>query len=130
MHINGIIITKEFISHRNHKRLRGSVGKAHIHISYMFLKSNEEIDFETQNQRSFLFNMFSLLSCLCVILQFIHISHLSKSLGFVRTTFSDSTLMRDNVLFDMPLSLLALSLYNLIMAQIVHYSWHLRVLLK
>ena len=55
-----------------------------------------------------------------MILQFIHISHLSKSLGFIpslrgfrgaKTTFSDSDLVRDNVLFDMPVSLLALSLY-------------------
>ena len=43
MPINGIIITKQFISHCNFKRLRGSVGRAHIHIGYIFLKSNEEI---------------------------------------------------------------------------------------
>ena len=43
MHINGIIITKQFISHWNSKWLRGSVGRAHIHISYIFLKSNKEI---------------------------------------------------------------------------------------
>ena len=56
---------------------------------------------------------------LCVILQFIHISYLSKSLsstlslhGFrgARTAFSESALMRDIVLFDMPVSLLAPSL--------------------
>ena len=34
MHINGIIITKQFISHWNSKRLGGSVGRAHIHVGY------------------------------------------------------------------------------------------------
>ena len=42
MHINGIIITKEFISHWNSKWLRDSVGRAHILIDYIFLKSNIE----------------------------------------------------------------------------------------
>ena len=37
MHINGIMITKQFISQRNCKRLRGSVGRAHVHIGYIFL---------------------------------------------------------------------------------------------
>ena len=41
MHNNGITVL--FISHSNFKRLRGSVGRAHIHIGYIFLKSNEEI---------------------------------------------------------------------------------------
>ena len=39
MHINGIIITKQFIPHRISKWLRDSVGK----VGYIFLKSNEEI---------------------------------------------------------------------------------------
>ena len=52
-------------------------------------------------------------------LQFIHISHLSKSLSSILslhgfqgawTAFSESALMRDIVLFDMPVSLLAPSL--------------------
>ena len=43
MHINGIIITKQFISPWNSKRLHGSVGRAHIHVGYIFLKSNEDI---------------------------------------------------------------------------------------
>ena len=43
MHINGITITKEFISHWNSKWLRGSVGRAHIHIGHIFLKSKKEI---------------------------------------------------------------------------------------
>ena len=47
MHINGIIITKQFISHWNFKRLRGSVGRAHIHFGYIFLKSNEKIVVKT-----------------------------------------------------------------------------------
>ena len=95
-----------------------SVGHTYTLLIF-FLNSNEEIVFETQNQRSF-FLLNSLLSCvLCVILQFIHISHLSKSLsstvslhgpGGARIAFSESALMRDVVLFDMPVSLLALSL--------------------
>ena len=116
MHINSIIITKQFISHGNFKRLRGSVGRAHIHIGYIFLKSNEEIVVRNPKSNIF-FIIYRVLSCLCVILQFIYISHLSKLLGFIpllrgfrgaRTTFSHSALMRDNILFDVPVSLLAL----------------------
>ena len=43
MHINGIMIPKPFISQGNFKRLRGSVGRAHVHVDYIFLNSNEEI---------------------------------------------------------------------------------------
>ena len=43
MHINVIILSKQYISHLNFKRLRDSVGRAHIHVGYIFLKSNEEI---------------------------------------------------------------------------------------
>ena len=43
MHINGILITKEFISHWNHKWLRGSVGRAHILFGFVFLKGSEAI---------------------------------------------------------------------------------------
>ena len=66
------------------------------------------------------FIVYSLLSCLlCIILQFIHISHLSKSLSSIlsyyvfrgaSTAFSQSALMRDIVLFNMPVSLVAPSL--------------------
>ena len=42
MHINGIFISKQYISHMNFKRLRGSVGRVHLHVGYIFLKSNEE----------------------------------------------------------------------------------------
>ena len=62
----------------------------------------------------------SLLSCLlCVILKFIHITHLSKLLNSIlsfhgfrgaRTAFSESALVCDIFLFDMPVSLLAPSL--------------------
>ena len=78
MHINGIIITKHFISHWNSKCLRGSVGRAHIHIDYIFLKSNSK----PKIKAIFIINI---ICCLvyCVILQFIHISQLSKSLGFI-----------------------------------------------
>ena len=43
MYIIGIMITKQFISRGNFKRLRGSVGRAHVHVGYIFLNSNEEI---------------------------------------------------------------------------------------
>ena len=43
MHINGIIITKQFISHLNSKQLSDSVGRVHILVGYTFLNSNEEI---------------------------------------------------------------------------------------
>ena len=80
MHINGIMITNQFISQGNFKRLRGSVGRAHVHVGYSFLNSNEEN--VVRNPKSKIFFYYnSLLSCLfCMIIQFIHISHLSKSL--------------------------------------------------
>ena len=41
---NGIIIiTKQFISHESFQKLRSSVGRGHIDIGYIFLKSNKEI---------------------------------------------------------------------------------------
>ena len=43
VYINGKMITKQFISQRNFKWLRGSVGRAHVHVGYIFLNSNEEI---------------------------------------------------------------------------------------
>ena len=43
MHINGIMMTKQFISQGNFKLLRGSVGRAHVHVGYISLNSNEEI---------------------------------------------------------------------------------------
>ena len=42
MHITCIIITKQLISHENLKWLHDSVGREHIHVSYIFLKSNKE----------------------------------------------------------------------------------------
>ena len=69
MHNNGIIITKQFIyiSYWNAKWLRGSVGRAHIHIGYIFLKSNEEIAVRNPKSTIFFFIIYSLFSCLCVI---------------------------------------------------------------
>ena len=122
MNINSIMITKQFIIYitLKLKQLRGSVGKAHIHVGYIFLNSNEEIVVRNPKYKIYFFIIYSFSSCLkCVILQFIHISHLSKSLssilylhGFrgVRTAFSESALVRNIVLFDMPVSLLAPSL--------------------
>ena len=55
MHINGIIITKQFISHNNSKWLRGSVGKAHIHIRYIFLKRNEGIVVRNPKSKTFFY---------------------------------------------------------------------------
>ena len=56
MHINGIIISKQYISHLNFKRLRVSVGRAHIvHVSYIFLKSNEEIVVRNPKSKIFFF---------------------------------------------------------------------------
>ena len=44
MHINGIMITKQFISQLNFKRLRGSVGRAYVHVGYIVkLNIKEEI---------------------------------------------------------------------------------------
>ena len=44
MLIYGIIITKQFacISHWNFKRLRGSDGRAHMNVGYIFLKSGSK----------------------------------------------------------------------------------------
>ena len=122
MHNNGIIITKKFISHWNSKRLRGSVGRAKIHTGYIFLKSNADIVVRNPNSKIFFsIIIYSLLSCLCEIFTIYTSFTLVKvaTLGFIsplrgfqgaRTAFSDSALMRDNGLFDMPVSLLAPSL--------------------
>ena len=90
-----------------------SVGRTYTLVIY-FLNSNEEI--VVRIPKSKIFIVYSLLSyLLCMILQFKHISHLSKSLssililhGFRGAT--ESVLMRDIVLFDIPVSLLAPSL--------------------
>ena len=82
MHINGIILSKEFISNWNSKWLRGSFGRVHLQIGYIFLKSNEEIVVRNPKSKTF-FIIYSMLSCLSVVLQFIYSSHLSKSLGFI-----------------------------------------------
>ena len=72
MHNNGMLITNQFITHRNSQLLRGSVDRAHIHVGYFFLKSNEEIVVRNPTSKLF-FIIYSLVSCLCVILQFIPI---------------------------------------------------------
>ena len=60
-HINGIMITKQFISQGKFKRLLGSVGRAHAHVGYIFLNSNEEI--VVRNPKSKIFFYYnSLLS--------------------------------------------------------------------
>ena len=63
VHINSIIITKQFISHRNSKRLGGSVGGAHIHVGYNFLESNEDI----VDQLSFLLLYKIIVCCLVCV---------------------------------------------------------------
>ena len=62
MHINGIIITKPFISQGNFKRFRGSVGRAHVHVGYIFLNSNKEI--VVRNPKSKIF--FIIIVCYLV----------------------------------------------------------------
>ena len=54
MHINGKMITKPFISQGNFKPLRGPVGRAHIHVGYIFLNSNEEIVVRNPKSKIFL----------------------------------------------------------------------------
>ena len=66
MHINGIIITKECISHWNSKRLCGSVGRAHIHIGYIFLKSNEETVVRNPKSKIFFFDFIIVCCLVCV----------------------------------------------------------------
>ena len=63
MHINGIMITKPFISQGNFKRLDGSVGRAHVHVGYIFLNSIEEI--VVRNPKSKLF--FIIIVCYLVV---------------------------------------------------------------
>ena len=56
MHINGIMITKQFISQWNFKRLRGPVGRAHdVHVGYIFLNSDEEIVVRNPKSKIFFF---------------------------------------------------------------------------
>ena len=88
-----------------------------------FFNSNEEIVYRNPKPKILLI-IYSLLSCLlsaCMILQFIHISHLSKSLSSILAVSSwlrrledcilQSALICDIVLFDMPVILLAPCLY-------------------
>ena len=66
MHINGIIITKQFISNWNSKRLRGSVGRAHIHVGYIFLNNNEEIVVRNPKSTIFFFKLYIVCCLVCV----------------------------------------------------------------
>ena len=52
-----------------------------MHNGYIFLTTNEEIVVRNPKSKIFSFIIYILPSLLCVILQFIHISHLSKSLS-------------------------------------------------
>ena len=63
MHNNGMIITNQFISHRNYQLLRGSVDRAHIHFGYFFLKSNEEIVVRNPSSKCFLLYIVWCLVC-------------------------------------------------------------------
>ena len=64
------------------------------------MNSNEEIVVRNPKSKIYFFILYSFLSCLlCMILQFINFSHLSKSLSFIlslhgfrgaRTAFSES----------------------------------------
>ena len=111
MHINGIIITKQFISPWNSKWLLGSVGRVHIHIGYIFLKSNEEIVVRNPKPKIFFYYYIK-----CVVLfvrdftiytyfTLVKVARVHPVASWLpRTTFSDSALMRVNVLFDMPVS--------------------------
>ena len=134
MHINGIMITKPFISQGNFKRLRGPVGRAHdVHVGYIFLNSDEEIVVRNPKSKIFFYYYYSLLSCLlCMSLQFIHISHLSKSLKHHPVSSwlprHEDCILR--VSFDARYRRSACPLYYLIMVQVVHHSWHLLHVLR
>ena len=67
MHINGINVSKQYISHLNFKRPRSSVGRAHIHVGYIFLIRNEEIVVRTQNQRSFFLLLYIVCCLVCCV---------------------------------------------------------------
>ena len=62
IHINGINISKQVISHWNSKRLGGSVRRAHINVGYIFLKGNEEI--VVRNPKSTIFFLLYIFCCL------------------------------------------------------------------
>ena len=51
-------------------------------LSQRFLERNKEIVVRNLISKIFFFIKYSLVSCLCVILQFIHISHLWAPRGF------------------------------------------------
>ena len=79
MQNNGKIITKQFISYWNSKRLRGSVGRAHIHIGYIILKSNEEI--LVRNPKSKIFFFLLLLYIVCCLVSSLWCITVSLSLS-------------------------------------------------
>ena len=118
------MITKQFISQWNFRRPRGSVGRAHVHVGYIFLNINEEIVVRNPKSKIF-FIVYSLLSCLlCIILQFINISHLSKSLSSI-LSLHDFRGLRVSFGARYCFTACWLPLYNLIMVHIVHHSRHL-----
>ena len=139
MHTNGIIITKQFISHWNFKRLRGSVGRALIHVCYIFLKSNEEIVVQSPKSKTSFKFYKHIVFFYSVVLFVVYVFSVSIYTFFTpvkvaklhpvaswllrgEDAFSGSALMRNNVLFDMPV-------INLIMFRIVHYSRNLLCIL-
>ena len=67
MHNNGIIITKEFISHWNTEWLRGSVGRAKKHFGYIFVKSNEIVVRNPTSKLFFLLLLSLLLHVVCCL---------------------------------------------------------------
>ena len=66
MHINGIMMTKQFISKGKFKRLRGSVGRAHVHVGYIFLNSNEKIVVRNPKSKIFFFIIIVCYLVCCV----------------------------------------------------------------
>ena len=78
MHINGIIIIKQLISRWNFKRTRGSVGRPHVHVGYIFLNSNEEIVVRNPKSKIFLLYIVCCLIC-CVRFYNLNIFHTCQS---------------------------------------------------
>ena len=65
MHTNGIMMTKQFISQGNFKRLRGSVGRVHVQVGCIFLNRNEEIVVRNPKSKIFFIIIVCYLVC-CV----------------------------------------------------------------
>ena len=127
-------MTKQFISQGNFIRLRGSVGRAHVHVGYIFLNSSEDIVVRNPKSKILFFIIIVCYLVCCVwftIYTYFTLAKVAKAPSCLfmaseaRGLHSPSQLWCAISFCLICRSAFWLPLYNLIMVQIVHHSWHL-----